>query len=743
MKSITFKIFLPVMISIALIYTGMILLVSSSIKGKITTDFENTINYLVDDVYNLVDNFYQAQINMKSRIEADTVNRLANLVQQAVSMVDYYYRLSEEGTLSVDQAQKMAKDNLRDLRYGESGYYWADDENYILLVHPYNLEGEGQSRGDLMDIKGKYLIRELVDGAVRNGSATVEFYFNKPGETTPSPKIGHTIYFRPWGWIIGTGEYIDNIEKEISLQRELDIKKLNELLYKNKIMGSYPFIKSRDKKYIAYVDQSKLGQDVPSVDAITGEDLTEAYFKVKNGIFHYNWVRDAKIGRITGKTAFVRYFEPLDWVIVYSTYDEDIVQETTRISRYMYIAFGVSLLTIGLLLYLLLKLITRQILKTADQLKTIAQEGGDLTKRVNIKSGDEVGQLAESFNIFTESLKNLIVDMKDSARISREHGETLASNTTEMSTAVVEIVATAKSIDNKSELLSKETVKSSSVVQTIIEDLRIISAQTEEESSAVSQSSSAVEEMIASIMNIARISDERAKSAKGLVELSHKGGTQVEATIAEINDISSSADEIKNVINVINSISSQINLLAMNAAIEAAHAGNAGKGFAVVADEIRKLAESTGANSRKIGESVGEIISKINGATEKSQDMGKTIHTMVNESESVADSLSEILYAVNEVSQGTKQITDALDVLKVSSVTVNDSAVQIRDRASDVQHSVVEIENLSVQTHQGITEINKALEEIAESLGQINSMGIENSSNLGRLSDNLDKFVTG
>lgn len=742
MKSISLKIFLPVIITTTLIYSVMIFLVSTSVNKKIENDFYTTIHYLLDDIYNLVDTVYNNQEAFRTYKYNDTENRLTDLVEQAISMVNYFYQLNVQGKLSLHEAQRLAKNALRSLRYGKTGYFWADSTQYILLVHPYNQKGEGKSRKNLQDVKGKYLIQELVDGAVKNGSTTVKFWFNKPGEDFPSPKIGHTILFEPWGWVIGTGEYIDNIQKDLDTQYQQNIKKLNEELYKTAIMGSYPFIKTRDKRYIAYVTQSKIGKISISKDKVTGADLTEEYFKVKNGIVHYNYTKKGHGDAIFKKTAFIRYFKPLDWIIAYSFYDDDLSAAIGKIQIYMYTSAGISLLAIGLLLFLILNLITKQIKKTSSQLKQIAEEGGDLTQRIDVKSSDETGELARNFNIFTDSLQQLIQNMKNAARMSLEQGETLASNTTEMSSAVVQIVATAQSIDKKSEMLSKETTESSRVINTIISDINTISHQTEEESNAVSQSSAAVEEMIASIHNIARISEERTESARGLVDLSHKGGRQMEATVNEIEGIANSVGEIKEVVTVIDNISSQINLLAMNAAIEAAHAGNAGKGFAVVAAEIRKLAESTGDNSKKIGESVAEIIGKINGTTEKSTEMGVSIRSMVEDSEKVSDSMIEILHAINELSDGTKQITDALGILKDSSTQVQDSTKSMSSKASKVNHSVKEIENLSLQTHLGITEINNALKEISEALSMINSMGIENSKNLDELTNQLEKFVT-
>jgi len=742
MKSITFKIFLPVIITITLIYSAMIFFVSNTVNNKLQNDFDSTIHYLLDDVYNLVDTFYANQEEFKALKYKDTELRLTHLVEQAVSMVNYYYTLSIQGTLSNAEAQRQAKNALRSLRYGETGYYWVDNTNYVMLVHPHNLKGEGKNRKNLQDVNGKYLIQELVDGAVKNGSTTVEFWFVKPGEDHSSPKIGHTILFKPWKWVIGTGEYIDNIQTDLDKQYQENIKKLNEVIYKNAIMGSYPFIKDREKQYIAYVSQEKVGKVSASKDKVTGIDLTEAYFKVGNGTYHYNYTKQDHGDAIFKKTAFIRYFAPLDWIIAYSFYDDDISGSIKKIQRYMFTAAGLSLLIIGVLLFFILNLITKQIKKTSTQLRLIAEGGGDLTKRIEVNSSDEAGELAKNFNTFTSSLLQLIKNMKEASGKSQSLGETLASDTTEMSSAVVEIVATAKSIDEKSEMLSKETTESSLVINTIITDIETILHQTEEESSAVIQSSAAVEEMIASIQNIAGISEKRTESAQGLVSLSHTGGIQMEETVKEIEGISNSVGEIKDVVNVIDNISSQINLLAMNAAIEAAHAGNAGKGFAVVADEIRKLAESTGENSKKIGQSVTEIVSKINGATEKSTDMGVSIRSMVDNSEKVSLAMSEILQAITELSEGTRHITEGLGVLRDSSTQVQSSTQSISGKASDVNQSVKEIENLSLQTHLGITEINNALGEISNVLNKINTMGLENSSNLEDLSNQLNKFIT-
>ena len=106
------------------------------------------------------------------------------------------------------------------LRYAGDNYYWIDTTNYINILHPLNRATEGKSRENLVDKNGKFLIKDLVDGAKKDGSTFVTYYFNKPGKDGVFPKLGYTILFPSWDWVVGTGVYIDEIDADLLLAEQ-------------------------------------------------------------------------------------------------------------------------------------------------------------------------------------------------------------------------------------------------------------------------------------------------------------------------------------------------------------------------------------------------------------------------------------------------------------------------------------------------------------------------------------------
>lgn len=228
---------------------------------------------------------------------------------------------------------------------------------------------------------------------------------------------------------------------------------------------------------------------------------------------------------------------------------------------------------------LLIRLIVRPLRDTLALLKDIAEGEGDLTKRLEVKSRDEIGELAKWFNIFVEKIENTVRTIGNNVRSLTSSAEQLKSVSEQMAGVSEETAAQANVVSAASEQVSKN-------VQTV---------------------ASGAEEMTASIKEIAKSANDAARVAKDAVAATDK-------TNETITQLGVSSTEIGNVVKVITSIAEQTNLLALNATIEAARAGEAGKGFAVVANEVKELAKQTGQATEDISKKISAIQHDTQGA---------------------------------------------------------------------------------------------------------------------------------
>ncbi|MCP4349995.1 MAG: methyl-accepting chemotaxis protein [Desulfobacterales bacterium] len=141
-----------------------------------------------------------------------------HVVEVVFKQISYYYSKSESGEISEDEAQKKAITIARNSGYGDNGYFWIINENCVTLMNPdRRLEGENTS--DLKDENGKYFIREFVKKARENNQGYVDYMWLKKGSDKPVPKISYIKFFKPWGWILGSGVYIDDVENEMKTMR--------------------------------------------------------------------------------------------------------------------------------------------------------------------------------------------------------------------------------------------------------------------------------------------------------------------------------------------------------------------------------------------------------------------------------------------------------------------------------------------------------------------------------------------
>jgi methyl-accepting chemotaxis protein len=145
-----------------------------------------------------------------------------HLVETAHSLVQHYHAQQAAGTLDEAQAKQAALAALKALRYEKSEYFWVNDMHPRVVMHPIKPELDGKDVSGLKDGNGKYLFREFVAVAERDGAGFVAYLWPKPGFDDPQPKISYVQGFRPWGWVIGSGIYVNDVQ-EAFYRRALQI----------------------------------------------------------------------------------------------------------------------------------------------------------------------------------------------------------------------------------------------------------------------------------------------------------------------------------------------------------------------------------------------------------------------------------------------------------------------------------------------------------------------------------------
>ena len=364
----------------------------------------------------------------------------------------------------------------------------------------------------------------------------------------------------------------------------------------------------------------------------------------------------------------------------------------------------------------------------------------NLTRRLTIRSNDEIGRLGDFFNHTFESFRQLIKSIMDGTHSLSDTGEDLAANMNETAAAVNEITANIQSM--KGQVVSQNTEVNAvgSSMEHIMDGIGKLISHIEVQAESVSQSSSAIEQMIANIHAVSETLKKNSTNINSLAESSEAGHNGLQEVSHDIGEIARDSEGLLEINSVMHSISSQTNLLAMNAAIEAAHAGESGKGFAVVADEIRKLAENSGQQSKTISAVLKKIKASIDSITKSTAVVLERFDIITREVDVVSGQESHIRNAMEEQEAGSMQILDA--VSKLNSVTdlVKTASSGMASESRDILHQSTMLTQISETVSGGMDEMAIGAEQINTAVHAVNEISVKNKSNIGVLKDDVARF---
>ncbi|MDR3303023.1 MAG: methyl-accepting chemotaxis protein [Treponema sp.] len=429
-----------------------------------------------------------------------------------------------------------------------------------------------------------------------------------------------------------------------------------------------------------------------------------------------------------------------NWSVIIAVETADMLDQLKTLMLFT-IGFVVAFLIIGLIMAMIIGgFVSKPLKKILPVLADISD--GNLSKRLDVSSKDEIGDMAEKLNASISGLAGMVSKTAETTSRIREIADELSSTMKSAAASVRHISGNIRDIKETTVDQAASVTETHAMVAQIKANSGNLNASIEQQSLSVGHSSSAIEEMAANIRNVADVLHKNTESMDALFKASESGKDGIQKVSDIMKVLEQDSDGLIEASAMIQSIAAQTNLLSMNAAIEAAHAGETGKGFAVVADEIRKLAENSSNQGKSIKSVLTNLKNQISTASGLSYDSQERFNLILSLVDTVRSQEAVIKNAMDEQTVGSKQILDAIREIKDITGKVKDGSSEMMSASADI---LTEMDRVSGGTNAMSAKTDKiasSASHLTANIEQLNAITQETKERVSKLSGDVSQFKT-
>lgn len=378
------------------------------------------------------------------------------------------------------------------------------------------------------------------------------------------------------------------------------------------------------------------------------------------------------------------------------------VKNLHNLGNTMIILFLISFIVLALSILYIIKISFKDFDKLIESAKKIAS--GDLTKKSNIKTKDEIGELSYSFDIMVDNLKNLACKIKELSSSISNSSNMISDTSSEIGKASMHVSSSISDISEGSRHQSEEAANSLNETNVLAQKIDQVSQKAKENVKSTTLAEDKIHEGLNSLEKLKQSMKNNNNCIKN-----------VDDSILLLSDKSIF---IQDIVKSINDIARSTNLLALNAAIEAARAGEAGKGFAVVAEEVRNLAEQSSKSTVEIQNIIEDIVDVISNSKNQITKVNETVKISNKSLDSTQLVFNDINESLSNVKSNASESYNLIELVNESKSNVLESIKNISDVSKENARSTQEISAFS-------EEQTASLEEVVASIEELSTMALE------------------